>query len=127
VIYEPISLRASRRRITADAVALDSQLQLRHKHDFRVPVHLHHAQADIDQREAELGAGWCEYAHLTLITLTAPTRETLNTNSQTLLDQAAQCGITSLQPVNAHHDAAWAISLPLGRAPDHEILTGGRS
>lgn len=125
--YEPVALRASRRRITADAVALDSQLQLRHKHDFRVPVHLHHAQADIDQREAELGAGWCEYAHLTLITITAPDPDTLDRDCQTLLDQAAQAGITGLHPLHARHDHAWAASLPLGRCPDREPLSGAHS
>jgi hypothetical protein len=88
--YEPISPRASRRKITAEAVAVDSQLQLRARHDLRVPVGLHHAHHDIDQREAELAAGHTEVALLALIILTETSPQRLDEASQLLLDQALQ-------------------------------------
>jgi hypothetical protein len=124
VIYEPISPRTSRRNITADAVAVDSHLQLRERHDLRVPVGLHHAHHDIDQREAELAAGHTEVGLLALIVLTETSPERLDEATQTLLDQAAHTGITGLRPLHARHDAAWACTLPLGRTPDRELLHG---
>lgn len=124
ISYEPVSPRTSRRKITAEAVAVDSQLQLRERHDLRVPVDLKRAHGEIDQREAELGAGHTEVGLLALIVLTETDLMRLDTASQALLDQAAQCGITDLRPLHARHDAAWACTLPLGRVPDRELLHG---
>ena len=124
VSYEPIAPRVSRRKITAEAVSVNSQLQLRERHELRVPVDLQHAHQDIDQRESELAAGHAEVGLLALIVLTNTSRERLDDDSQTLLDQAAQIGVTDLRPLHARHDAAWACTLPLGRVPDHEILQG---
>jgi hypothetical protein len=124
VSYEPISPRTSRRKIIAEAVAVDSQLQLRERHDLRVPVGLQRAHGDIDQREAELGSGHCEVGLLGLIVLTETDPERLDAASQALLEQAAHCGITDLRALHARHDAAWACTLPLGRVPDRELLHG---
>jgi hypothetical protein len=123
ISYEPISPRTSRRKITAEAVAVDSQLHLRERHDLRVPVDLQRAHQDIDQREAELSSGHGEVGMLGVIVLTENSRDRLDHSTQTLLDQAARTGI-QLRPLHARHDAAWACSLPLGRVPDRALLSG---
>jgi len=105
-------------------VAVESQLQLRDKHAFRVPVALQHTHAQVDQREAELAAGFCEYRYLALLAVTGADPDQLDANCHALLDRAAQCGITELRPLHARHDVAWACTLPLGRAPDRELVHG---
>jgi hypothetical protein len=124
VMMEPVSLRASRRRINSEAVSIEGQLQLRERHAFRVPVHLQRAHAEVDAREAELQAGFCEYAHLALLAVTAHDLDGLDEASYALVDQAAQCGVTELRPVHARQAAAWACTLPVGRAPDRQLLRG---
>jgi len=124
VVMEPVSLRASRRRINADSVSIEGQLHLRERHAFRVPVHLQRAHAEVDQREAELHAGFCEYGYLALLAVTGRDLDELDANCHALVDQAAQCGITELRPLYARQDAAWACTLPLGRVPDRELLRG---
>jgi hypothetical protein len=124
VSYEPIPLRTSRRRITAESVALQSQVEMRERHGIRIGVPLQRAQADVDRREAELVAGHCEYGYLALLAVTGTDRADLDANSHMLLDQAAQCGIVELRPLHGRHDAAWACTLPLGRVPRRELFGG---
>jgi hypothetical protein len=124
VSYEPISPRASHRKITSEAVAIDSQLQLRERHDLRVPVGLQNAHQEIDQRESELSAGHTEVGLLALLVVTETSLERLDLACHATLDLAAQCGIADLRPLHARHDAAWACTLPLGRVPDRELLQG---
>jgi hypothetical protein len=127
VAMAPVPMRASRRRINADAVAVEGQLHMRERHAFRVPVHLQQAHADVDQREAELQAGHCEYAYLALVSVTGRDAEELDEASYALLDQAAQCGVTELRPLYARQAAGWACTLPLGRVPDRQLMRGAAS
>ena len=124
VVMEPISLRASRRRINSESVSIEGQLHLRERHAFRVPVHLQRAHAEVDQREAELHAGFCEYGYLALVCVTGRDLGELDAGCHALIDQAAQCGITELRPVWGRQEAAWACTLPIGRAPDRRLLDG---
>ncbi|WP_239312441.1 SCO6880 family protein [Frankia sp. Cj3] len=124
VVLEPVSLRASRRRINAESVTIDGQVAIRERHAFRVPVHLTRAHAQVDQRETELAAGFPEYGYLALIDVAAPSREELDEASNTMIDLAAQCGVTELRPLHGRHDAAFAAALPLGRAPGQALLEG---
>jgi hypothetical protein len=122
VVMEPVPARASRRRINAESVSIDGQLRLRDKHAFRVPVGLQQAHSEVDDREAELNAGYPEYAYLALVSVTAPTRDQLDAACHAALDTAARCGIVELRPLHGRHDTAWACTLPLGRAPDRDLF-----
>ena len=124
VVMEPVPARLSRRRINAESVSLQGQVQLRERHAFRVPVGLQQAQAEVDQREAELQAGFPEYGYLALVAVTGADRQELDAHSHALADAAAQCGIVELRPLHGRHDTAWACTLPLGRAPGRRLLDG---
>jgi hypothetical protein len=117
VLCEPISSRASRRRIIADAVQVESAVATRERYGVRVPTHLANAQAAVDQREIELHSGHAEFGYLALADVAAPTLEELDEASRHLMDRAAQAGITELRALHGRHDRAWAASLPGGRAP----------
>jgi hypothetical protein len=125
VLMEPLSAQSSRRRINTEAVSVDTQIQLRDRHAFRVPGHLGEAHEGIDRREAELHAGFGEYAYLGLLDLAAPDLDTLDDATAALVDHAARTGITDLRPLHGRHDVAWAATLPLGRAPARGLVGAG--
>jgi hypothetical protein len=123
MVMEPVSPRASRRRINHDAVRVQGDIANRSRHDFRIPVELQRAQADLDRREAELSSGFAEYRYLALIDVTAATLEELDDLSNAYVDVAAGCGL-EIRPLDGRHDAAWACSLPIGRAADRDLVAG---
>jgi hypothetical protein len=125
MVAEPVPARASRRRINAESVSIEGQLRLRERHAFRVPVQLQQAHAEVDEREEQLNAGFPEYAYLALVCVTAASREELEAACQALADTAAACGVVELRALHGRHDAAWACTLPIGRAPDRELFAGG--
>ncbi len=125
VVMEPVPARMSRRRINAESVSVQGQVQLRERHAFRVPVGLQQAQAEVDQRESELQAGFPEYGYLALVAVTGADRQQLDAHSHALMDSAAQCGIVELRPLHGRHDLAWACTLPIGRTPGRRLLDGG--
>ena len=95
----------------------------RARHEFRIPVELQRAQADLDRREAELNSGFAEYRYLALIDVAARTLEELDELSNAYVDVAAACGL-EIRALDGRHDAAWACSLPIGRAPDRDLIGG---
>ncbi|MCK9878284.1 hypothetical protein MXD59_21345 [Frankia sp. Ag45/Mut15] len=121
ILCEPISSRASRRRITSDAVQVESAVAARERYGFRVPTHLASAQTAVDQREVELQSGHAEFGYLALAGVAAHTLEELDEASRRLMDRAAQTGITELRALHGRHDRAWAASLPGGRAPSQGL------
>jgi hypothetical protein len=124
VAMAPVPWRVSRRRINSDSVSIDTAVHLRDQHAFRVPVHLTQAHDDIDRRDAELTAGYPEYAYLGLLDVTAPSRDDLADASAAVVDLAARCGIVDLRPLHGRHHTAWAATLPFGLVPRRPILTG---
>ncbi|MDP9402664.1 MAG: hypothetical protein M3P85_04880 [Actinomycetota bacterium] len=123
MIMEPVSPRTSRRAINHEAVRVHGDIHNRARHDFRVPVELQRAQADLDRREAELNSGFAEYRYLALIDVTARTLEELDELANAYVDVAAACGL-EIRSLDGRHDAAWACSLPIGRAPDRDLIAG---
>jgi len=115
--FTPIAPAASRRRLHHDTAAIDLAIQLRDRHAVRVPVHLTRARDELDQRDAELGAGHPELAHLTLLGLAAPDRAALDAASAQLVDLAARAGIVDLRPLHGRHHHALPATLPLGLTP----------
>lgn len=123
MVMEPVSPRASRRRINHEAVRVQGDIHNRSRHDFRIPVELQRAQGDLDRREAELNSGFAEYRYLALIDIAARTLEELDDLSSAYVDVGAACGL-EIRALDGRHDAAWACSLPIGRAPDRDLIGG---
>ncbi|MEX5712778.1 SCO6880 family protein [Parafrankia sp. FMc6] len=121
-VLEPVPARASRRRINADAVELESRMAVRERHGFRVPTHLAGAQAQVDEREAELHSGHVEYGYVALVDVTAPTLDDLDDASTQLAEAAAFAGVSEIRPLHGRHDLAWAATLPTGRVPARGLL-----
>ena len=123
MVMEPVSPRKSRAEIRHDAVKVQGDIHNRSSHDFHIPVELQRARADLDRREAELSAGFAEYRYLALIDVCAATLDELDELTSTYIDAAAGCGL-ELRALDGRHDAAWACSLPIGRAPDRDLIGG---
>jgi hypothetical protein len=123
MVMEPVSLRKSRQQINHEAVRVHGDIANRSRHDFRIPVELQRAQSDLDRREAELSSGFAEYRYLALIDITAHTLDELDDLSNSYVDVAAGCGL-EIRALDGRHDAAWACSLPIGRAPDRDLIGG---
>ncbi|WP_341477280.1 SCO6880 family protein [Frankia canadensis] len=117
VAMRPVPWRASRRRINSETVSVDTAVHLRDRHAVRVPVGLAQAHDDIDRRDAELSAGYPEYAYLGLIDVAAPGRDELDDACAAIIDLAARCGIVDLRPLHGRHHRAWAATLPFGLVP----------
>jgi hypothetical protein len=117
VAMRPVPWRASRRRINSETVSVDTAVHLRDRHAVRVPVGLAQAHDDIDRRDAELSAGYPEYAYLGLIDVAAPSRNELDDACAAIIDLAARCGIVDLRPLHGRHHRAWAATLPFGLVP----------
>jgi hypothetical protein len=123
MVMEPVSPRKSRAEIRHEAVKVQGDIHNRSSHDFHIPVELQRARADLDRREAELSAGFAEYRYLALIDLCAATLDELDELTNTYIDVAAGCGL-EVRALDGRHDAAWACSLPIGRAPDRDLIGG---
>jgi hypothetical protein len=123
VAMEPVPPRASRRRINSESVSVDTALAMRDKHGFRIPAHLARAHEDIDRRDAEIHAGFPEYAYLGLLDVTGADRPGLDEAGAAVVDLAARCGIADLRPLHGQHHLAWPATLPFGLAP-RQALTG---
>jgi hypothetical protein len=123
MVMEPVAPRASRRELRHDTVKVHADIHNRSSHGFHVPVELQRARAGLDQREAELAAGFAEYRYLALIDVCAPTLDALDQLTTTYIDAAATCGL-ELRALDGRHDAAWACCLPIGRAPDRDLIGG---
>jgi hypothetical protein len=120
---EPVAPRASRRQLRHDTVKVQADIHTRASHDFHVPVELERARADLDRREGELAAGFAEYRYLALVDVCASTLDELDLLTATYTDAAAACGL-ELRALDGRHDAAWACCLPIGRAPDRDLIGG---
>ncbi|GAC1517973.1 MAG: hypothetical protein NVS1B12_07890 [Acidimicrobiales bacterium] len=123
MVMEPVSPRKSRQQIRHDAVKVQGDLHNRASHDFHIPVELERARADLDRREAELAAGFAEYRYLALIDVCANSLDALDELTAAYIDVAAGCGL-EVRSLDGRHDAAWACSLPIGRAPDRDLIGG---
>ncbi|MDQ6614822.1 MAG: hypothetical protein M3083_08760 [Actinomycetota bacterium] len=121
MIMEPVDPATSRRHMSKEAVGIEASIDLRDKKGFRVPAELRRAQSDLDRREVEITTGSSEYAYLALIEVAAESLDMLDELTNAYVTVAAQCGL-ELRSLDGRHDAAWACTLPIGRAPDKDLL-----
>lgn len=115
VTCEPVPPRASQRSIDRAGAKLTSDEDHRRRTGFRVGAGHRRAQADVDEREEELVAGYAEFAYAGIVVVSAPDLAALERASADLDQVAAGCAI-ELRALNGRHDLAVGASLPLARA-----------
>jgi hypothetical protein len=115
LVAEPVPPRRSHRAIERDATKLASDEEHRRSKGFRVPAAHRRAQADVEDREAQLVAGYGEFAYAGIVSLSAPDPDALERACDDLAQVAAGCGVW-LAPLDYRHDAGVGACLPLGRA-----------
>lgn len=115
VTCEPVPPRASQRSIERAGAKLSSDEDHRRRTGFRVGAHHRRAQEDVDEREAELVAGYAEFAYAGIVVVSATELDGLERACADLDQAAAGCGI-ELRPLNGRHDLAVGASLPLARS-----------
>jgi hypothetical protein len=113
VTCHPVAPSRSTRQVNRDSTRLASDAELRDRKGFRVSAHHRRAQAAVDEREAELVAGFGEMEYVGLVTVTAPDQESLERSSVEYEQVAAQAGL-ELRALDGQHDLGLAAVLPLG-------------
>jgi hypothetical protein len=111
VHYEPVPPSRSRRAIDRDATRLATDEEQRVRTGFRVGARHHRSQRAVDEREAELVAGFAEFEYLGILMITASTLDELDASSLDYEQAAAQAGV-ELRPLHGRQDHAAACSLP---------------
>jgi type VII ESX secretion system EccE translocon-like protein len=112
--FEPVPPSASRRRIDRDATRLATDAEQRANRGFRVGARHHRSRAAVDEREAELVAGYAEVGIVGIVVATATTDDGLVAASTTLTQAASAAGL-EVRQLDGRHDLALATALPLGR------------
>lgn len=112
--FEPVPPSVSRRRIERDATRLATDAEQRANRGFRIGARHHRSRDAVEEREAELVAGYSEVGVVGLVVATATSETELNTAS-TQLTQAASAAGLELRQLDGRHDLALAAALPLGR------------
>ena len=115
LVAEPVAPRRSHRAIERDATKLASDEEHRRAKGFRVSASHRRAQADVEERESELVAGFGEFTYAGIVTVAAGDVESLERTCDDLCQVAAGAGVW-LSPLEFRHDQAVAACLPLARA-----------
>jgi hypothetical protein len=114
LFFEPVAPSTSRRRIERDATRLATDAEQRANRGFRVGARHHRSRDAVEEREAELVAGYAEVGVVGLVVATAVTDNELDA-AATQIGQAANAASLELRQLDGRHDLALAASLPLGR------------
>ncbi len=115
LVAEPVAPRRSHRAIERDATKLASDEEHRRAKGFRVSASHRRAQADVEERESQLVAGFGEFTYAGIVTVAAGDVESLERACDDLCQIAAGAGVW-LSPLDFRHDQAVAACLPLARA-----------
>lgn len=112
--FEPVRPSVSRRRIERDATRLATDAEQRANRGFRIGARHHRSRDAVEEREAELVAGYSEVGVVGLVVATAVDAAALDAAS-TQITQAAHAAGVELRQLDGRHDLALAAALPLGR------------
>ena len=115
VFFEPVAPSDSRRSIRRQASKLSSDSEHRSKHGFRVGADYRRAASDVEEREAELVAGYGEVSYAGIVTVTAQSEDELDDAAEAMIMTASRVGI-ELRPLSGRHDQAVCATLPIARA-----------
>jgi hypothetical protein len=114
LVFEPVAPSVSRRRIERDATRLATDAEQRANRGFRIGARHSRSRDAVEEREAELVAGYAEVGVVGLVIATAVTDDELDA-AATQIGQAANAAGLELRQLDGRHDLALAASLPLGR------------
>ena len=112
--YEPVPPSRAQRRIDRDSTRLAADEEQRSRAGFRIGARHRRAQTAVQEREAELVAGYAELEYAGFVTVTAPDEESLAIACASYEQAAAQAGL-ELRAVDGRHDLGLVCALPLGR------------
>jgi hypothetical protein len=102
ILFEPVTARDSARRVRRDATRIHADEQQRQRGGWRIDAAHHRTRDEIDEREAELAAGYAELNYLGLLTVTAATPAQLEASCRSVEDAAAQTGL-EVRRLNGNH------------------------
>jgi hypothetical protein len=114
VFFEPIAPSDSRRSIRRQASKLSADSQHRTTHGFRVGADYRRAATDVEDREAELVAGYGEVSYAGIVVVTAQSEDELDEAAEAMVMTASRVGI-ELRPLSGRHDQAVCATLPMAR------------
>jgi hypothetical protein len=120
VFLQPVAPSSSRRAIERQAAKLDSDADQRSRTGFRVGAAHRRQREAVEEREAELVAGFAEQAYAGVVDVCGATPELLDEAAAEICQAAAACGI-ELRPLHWRHDQGVAAGLPLAYG-----ITAGR-
>ena len=122
VIFEPAAPSAARRRIDRDAIKLESDAASRQDKGRRVTGGHRRLQQAVEDREAELVAGYAEVAYAGLVVVSAPDPDALAEACDETEQVAREHGL-DVRPLDGRQDLGFAAALPLGVGLGREWLT----
>lgn len=102
ILFEPVNARDSARRVRRDATRIHADERQRQRGGWRIDAAHHRTRDEINEREAELAAGYAELDYLGLLTVTAATAGQLEASCRSVEDTAAQTGV-ELRRLNGNH------------------------
>lgn len=114
MVLEPIAPSRAQRRVDRDSTRLSSDAEQRNRSGFRIGARHRRAEREVAERESELVAGFAEFEFAGVITVAAPDLPTLDRHAAETEQLAAQAGLT-VRSLDAQHDLALLMSVPLGR------------
>src|SRR5438067_13762949 len=101
--YEPVPPSRAQRRIDRDSTRLAADEEQRARSGFRIGARHRRAQTAVQEREAELVAGYAELGFAGFITVTASDRDALAVACASYEQAAAQAGL-ELRALDGQHD-----------------------
>ena len=111
LFFEPVAPSTSRRRIERDATRLATDAEQRANRGFRVGARHHRSRDAVEEREAELVAGYAEVGVVGLVVATAVTDNELDA-AATQIGQAANAASLELRQLDGRHDLVRAARGP---------------
>lgn len=112
--FEPVPPSRSQRRIDRDATRLAADEEQRVRAGFRVGARHQRAKVAVQEREAELVAGFAELEYAGFLTVSAADPEALARSCAEHEQVAAQAGL-DLCALDGRHDLGVVCALPVGR------------
>lgn len=114
MVLEPIAPSRAQRRVDRDSTRLSSDAEQRGRSGFRIGARHRRAEREVAERESELVAGFAEFEFAGVVTVAAPDLATLDRHAAETEQLAAQAGL-ALRSLDAQHDLALLMAVPLGR------------
>ena len=111
---EPVPPSYAQRRVDRDSIRLAADEQQRERAGFRINAHHRRSQSAVLDREAELVAGYAEFAFAGFVTISAPDLDALFLACAGYEQAAAQAGL-ELRALDGQHDRGLVMALPVGR------------